>query len=74
MTLFTFRFELRHVNWVEGMQEPDLAHVASWATWEEAEAAWDDTGRIPSGHQLRDKETGRTWYPGARYDWEDCLT
>lgn len=53
--------------------EGELAYVTSWDTWEECSVAFED-GRMPDGHQLIDEETGRTWLPGAPYEWEAAST
>lgn len=52
----------------------EAAYVTSWDTWEEAEDAWNDDGRIPTGYRLTDQETGRVWSHGARHVWEDAAT
>lgn len=39
-------------------------YETSWDTWEEAAAAFP-----LGGGRLRDEATGRTWWPGAPYEW-----
>lgn len=51
------------------------SYVTSWDTWEECDVVWDpETGLIPEGFTLYDDETGRKWFGGARYVWEDAAT
>lgn len=57
--------------------ESSEAYVTSFDTWEEAEVAFESNGisaRLPLGFLLYDQETGRKWYPGSKYHWEDAAT
>lgn len=67
------RFVLLHIGFEEGMAEPELGYVTSWDTWEEAQVVFEN-GRMPVGFRLIDDATGRTWHPGATYDWESAQT
>lgn len=61
------RFQLHSVHGV----------VDEFDTWEEAEVAFSFgivTKMIPRGFFLSDRETGRSWLPGARHEWEDAQT
>jgi hypothetical protein len=46
-------------------------------TWEDCRIAFESNGivaRLPLGYKLYDRWTGRTWWPGTKYVWEDAQT
>lgn len=53
-----------------GAAEADWGYITSWDTWPECEVAFP----LDKDCRLIDGETGRTWYHGARYDWEEAST
>jgi len=51
--------------------------ICCFDSWAEAEMAFESNGivaRLPLGRKLYDKETGRTWWEGSKYNWEDAQT
>lgn len=48
--------------------------IASWGTWEEAAVAWPEGGRLQSPYRVIDDGTGRIWFPGTKYEWEEART